>query len=382
MSTKSAIVIGAGIVGLATARALAIKGYKIKLIERTGKAVGASIRNFGMVWPIGQPDGVLYERAMRSRSIWKQVCTHAGIWYDEAGSLHLAYNNEELDVLSELQEIYKDRGYILKTPSGTINTSKAAVAANLKGSLHSQDEMIVDPREAIFKLPLWLKEKYDVELHWGKTVTDIIYPAVFIGNKKIEADEIYICSGADFETLYPEIFNAQPLTKCKLQMMRMTAQPNDWRIGPSLCGGLSLIHYNSFKKASSLKALQERYEAEYPDHIRWGIHVMVSQNQAGELTIGDSHEYGTTHEPFDRVAINQLILSYLNKMAAFMDETIIESWNGIYPKLTNGETELVLSPENGVTIINGLGGAGMTLSFGLAEQVIAGQYASSFELSH
>src|ERR1700748_2198757 len=98
MKNSSAIVIGAGIVGLATARSLAIRGYKVTVFERNEKAVGASIRNFGMIWPVGQPNGVLYERALRSKSIWKQVCKDAGLWFDEVGSLHLAYNNLELDV--------------------------------------------------------------------------------------------------------------------------------------------------------------------------------------------------------------------------------------------------------------------------------------------
>ena len=96
---KTAIVIGAGIVGLATARALAMRNYKVTVIERSGKAVGASIRNFGMIWPIGQPDGTLYERAILSRSIWKELCDEAKIWYEEAGSLHVVYQKDEWQLL-------------------------------------------------------------------------------------------------------------------------------------------------------------------------------------------------------------------------------------------------------------------------------------------
>jgi len=373
MANKTAIVIGAGIVGLATARALAVRDYKVKLIERNGKAVGASIRNFGMIWPIGQPDDVLYERAMLSRSIWKQVCDEAGIWYSEAGSLHLAYSKEEWNVLNELYEIYRNRNYTLLNSWETTEGSPAVVETNLSGSLYSRDELIVDPREAIAKIPVWLNEKYGVQFYWGKTVTDICYPSVYIGKEEMEVDEIYVCSGADFETLYPEIYTGLPITKCKLQMMRMATQPGSWRIGPSLCGGLSLLHYNSFKVAPSLNALKEKFEIDYPDYLKWGIHVMVSQNQDGELTIGDSHEYGSTHDPFNKQSINDLILSYLKQITRFKDETITESWNGIYPKLTNGKTGLIVKPEQGVILVNALGGAGMTLSFGLSEQMIANQ---------
>lgn len=371
---KTAIIVGGGIVGLATARALATRKYHVTLIERNARSVGASIRNFGMIWPIGQPDGKLYERALVSAQIWAEVCKEAVAWHDKVGSMHVAYNRWEWDVLCELAEVYRHRQYRLLSPDTVIQHSNVVVKENLLGGLYSPHEIIVDPRHALKAIPDYLHEKYEVEFLWGKGVTEINYPSVFTDEEEYQADEIYVCTGADFETLFPSFFSALPITKCKLQMMRLAAQPGNERIGPALCGGLSLIHYKSFAAAGSLPALKEYFEKKYPDYLKWGIHVMVSQNRAGELTVGDSHEYGSTHDPFDKHLINHLILDYLKDFARFKDETVIETWNGIYPKLTNSETELVLQPEEGVTIINCLGGAGMTLSFGLCEEIIGQKF--------
>jgi FAD dependent oxidoreductase TIGR03364 len=193
---RSAIVIGAGIVGLATARALAVRKYDVKVIERTDRAVGASIRNFGMIWPIGQPDGSLYERALLSSNIWKDICREAKIWHDEVGSLHLAYNKYEWDVLCELAEVYGHRNYNLLSPEVADEYSPVLVKENLLGALYSGQEMIVDPREAQSSIPSYLQEKYGVEFLWGKAVTEISYPSVFTADEEFHADEIYVCSGA------------------------------------------------------------------------------------------------------------------------------------------------------------------------------------------
>ena len=374
-SSRSAIVIGAGIVGLATARALALQGFSVRVFERSERAVGASIRNFGMIWPIGQTAGKMYDRAIRSRDIWAAIAPRAGFWHEAAGSLHLAYHPDEWRVLQELDEAFRREGRPVKLldANAVTEASGAVVKDGLLGGLHSGDEVIVDPREAIAGLPGWLAEELKIEFFWGKCVSYISDQIVYIGNdEEYEADLIFVCSGADFETLYPEQFAKQPVTKCKLQMMRLAAQPAEWRIGPALCGGLSLIHYNSFKAAPSLPGLRRRYADEMADYLQWGIHVMVSQNGRGELTVGDSHEYGLTHDPFEREFINRMILEYLRKFAQFRDWSVIENWNGVYAKLTDGDADLFFSPEPYVYIINGVGGAGMTLSFGLAEELVAG----------
>lgn len=61
-------VVGGGILGLAHAYQAAKAGRSVVLFERSPRAMGASIRNFGMVWPVGQPAGPMHKMAMAGRA--------------------------------------------------------------------------------------------------------------------------------------------------------------------------------------------------------------------------------------------------------------------------------------------------------------------------
>ena len=373
MSDKTAIVVGAGILGMATARALALKGYKVTIIEKSQQSLGASIRNFGMIWPIGQPDGHLYDRAIRSREVWKEYLKDAKINFDPCGSVHLAYDNEEKDVVEELYEhfVKSQRPVELLTPAVIQDKFNGINQHNLQCGLYSSDETIIDPREGIKHLPAYLKTYYNIDILWGTAVTNVTTNTVWSFKTKYNADLVCICSGADFETLYPSIFKELPIIKTKLQMMRFVPNNPSFKIGTAVCGGLSLLHYKSFTASNSLDKLKAKIEATLPEYLKYGIHVMVAQNDKGELTVGDSHEYGLDFEPFDNQLINEMVLKYLKKLMHIDDWTLQQSWNGIYPKMTNGDTDLFLKVEPGVYIINGIGGNGMTLSFGFAEEAVA-----------
>jgi D-hydroxyproline dehydrogenase subunit beta len=366
-------IVGAGILGLAHARAAARRGYKVTVFERNPQAIGASIRNFGMVWPIGQPLGALYDRALKSRDIWLEVAPQAGFHADACGSLHLAYRPDEMAVLEEMVETTSDSVTLL-TPAQAAEKSPAIVTQDLLGAMHSKTEVIVDPREAIGKIPVFLTAKYGVEFRFGTAVTQVNHSisdhCSFIAGGEIwNAQHIVICSGVDFETLYPEIYASSGITKVKLQMMRTAPQPDGFRLGAALCGGLTLTHYDSFAHCRSLTALKDRIAAETPEFPQWGIHVMVSQNALGELVIGDSHEYGLNPSPFDKSEINDRILNYLKKFAKTPSFEIAETWHGLYAKIP-GKTEFIVHPEPGVTIAQISGGIGMTMSFQLAEEVV------------
>ncbi|WP_413165378.1 TIGR03364 family FAD-dependent oxidoreductase [Capilliphycus salinus ALCB114379] len=371
ISTEVAIV-GAGIVGLAHALAAAKRGLNVTVFERNQQAVGASIRNFGMIWPIGQPQGLLFNRALKSREIWLEIAQKAGFHTDSCGSLHTAYRRDELAVLEEFIATTGKQidSVALLTPKQASQKSSALKTEGLLATLWSTTEVIVDPREAIAKIPAYLSAEYGVKFVWGTAVTEINSPQLIAGGKTWKADQIFVCSGRDFETLYPDIYGKSGMTKVKLQMMRTPPQPNQFKIGTSLCGGLTLTHYSGFSHCQSLSTLKNRIQAETPYFPKWGIHVMVSQNSQGELTIGDSHEYGLTPDPFNKAEINRYILDYLQTFVQVPSLEIAETWNGVYAKIP-GKTEFIAQPETGVTLVNALSGAGMTLSFGLAEEVFA-----------
>src|SRR5262249_10585833 len=109
--TADIAIVGAGILGLAHAFAAARRGRRVVGFERDRQASRASIRNFGLRWPIGQPHGTMHEMALRSRELWLEILEETGLPYWPDGSLHLAYREDEAAVAQEFAELAPGLGY-------------------------------------------------------------------------------------------------------------------------------------------------------------------------------------------------------------------------------------------------------------------------------
>jgi FAD dependent oxidoreductase TIGR03364 len=355
-------IIGAGIIGLAHAYLAAKAGLKVSVFERNPAANGASVRNFGMIWPIGQAAGQMYELALRSREIWLQMLHEASLPYLPTGSLHVAYREDEAAVGREFVQRGKPLGYACEwlDAAKTLEKTSAIRCEGLIGAVWSPTELTVDPRHVIARLPQFLSERYGVTFHFNTAVSEVT-------TGHLQADVFVVASGDDFQTLFPEIFKDAGLTRCKLQMLRTVEQPQNWALGPALAFGLTFRHYPTFAICDSLAALKARVKDETPEFDKWGIHVMASENSTRQITLGDSHEYGLEVSIFDRAHVNELILEYARQFLRVPDMQIAETWHGVYAKHPD-RPFLRLTPQEGVRIVTVTSGIGMTLSFGLAEQ--------------
>lgn len=370
-SQPTLAIVGAGIVGLAHAWMAARRGWRVRLFERDDRACGASIRNFGMVWPMGQPNGPRHRAALRSRVLWGTLAEETDLSLEPCGSIHLGYRDDEWAVLEEFAQMAPTLGYRceLLTPDEVRRRSPAARTTGLIGGLWSATEACVDPREIIARMPGWLQSQHGVELHFGTPIRQVSRREVIAGDgSSWQADKVIVAGGADFRQLYPELYQEAGFRRCKLQMMRTPPQPHGWRLGPMLAGGLTLRHYYAFGVCKSLATLKKRIAAETPELDQYGIHVMASQNSRGEVVLGDSHEYGDDIAPFDKACIDELMLRELRKIIELPDWTIEQRWHGVYP-VAPDMVQFVAEPEDNVHVVIASGGAGMTMSFGLADEL-------------
>ena len=366
-----AAIVGGGIAGLANAWMAARSGRSVVLFERDPQAKGASTRNFGMVWLIGQPLGEPYELARRSREFWLEFGGGSESWMRKCGSLHLAHHDDEWAVLQEFAAHASKAGIDVQlcSPEETLTRSPAANPDGLRGALWSEAEVAINPRAAMNDLSSWLGAEHGVTVRTDSTVVGLDgHKLTLEDGSQCEAGRIVVCAGSDIQTLYPEVLSRPELQLCKLQMMRTRPQPDDWRLGPLLAGGLTMHRYESFSVCPSQASLRQRISAEHTEIDQFGIHTMASQFPDGSVVLGDSHEYGSPLPSSDSPQINELILREERRMIHLPRWEIAERWHGIYLKHTKAPY-LLEAPADHVRIMTGLGGAGMTLSFGLAEKL-------------
>ena len=259
-------------------------------------------------------------------------------------------------------------GCRLLTPREARRRFPELAAPDLAGVLESTVELRVESREAIPRLAAWLAEAHGVRFIGETAVTAIEMPHLYTSRGVIRADRVAVCPGDDFNGLYADRLRNYPLTRCKLQMLRL-ADPG-FRLPGAMMSDLGLGRYLGYADLDAAIPLKARLAGEQGDHLKHGIHLIVVQSGDGSLVVGDSHHYAATPDPFSQDEVDALILAEFSAALGIEPSPIVERWIGTYASATDRPL-LIDMPEASVRVAIVTCGAGASTGFAIGEELIA-----------
>lgn len=359
------VVVGAGIIGLATAYAARQRGLRVLVVERHARCIGASVRNFGFVTVTGQRRGEHWQRARRTRDVWQQVAPQAGIEVIHQGLHVLAQRPEAAAVLEAFLQTEMGEGCRLLSASEMARELPLLQPGH--AVLHSPHERRVESRDALPRLAHWLEEALGVDFLWNAAVLDIDLPTVRTSRGALSAGHCVVCPGHEFGTLYPHAIAQAGIRMCTLQMLRVMPE-RAVKLPGAVMSDLSLVRYEAFADLPEAAPLRELLHAQQPAHLRWGVHLIAVQSADGSLVVGDSHVYGDAEAPFGRSDVDDLILGELHRVLRLQGTQVIERWMGTYASAHEPVFKTLVAPGVALGIITG--GTGASTSFAFAEELL------------
>ncbi len=368
-------VVGAGIVGLACALAAARRGLSVVVIDRDAQANGASIRNFGFVTITGQPRGLVWRRACRSRVVWDEIAAEANIPILQRGLWLPVRRPEAVAVLDAFMATEMGEGCRLLSGDEARRWAPEATGPEIAATLWSPHDLRVESRTAIPRLAAWLADRFGTVFLRQTAVHAVEPPRIVTARGLVEAEAAVVCPGDDFVSLFPDRLADAGLVRCKLQMMRL-ASPG-FALPAPLMSDLGLVRYGGYADLPEAAALRARLEAEQGDALADGVHLIAVQDADGALVVGDSHQDGTTPDPFASEAVDRLILDEWRAATGRPAPPVLQRWTGTYARGPNASLIEVPYPRVRLALVTAGNGASTGFAFG--EAVIADLFEETSE---
>lgn len=367
------IVVGGGILGMAHAWAAARRKLSVAVLERSHQAQGATIRNFGQVLVTGQAPGVMMELARESRRLWLELAAQAGFHVRSKGSLVLARNRQELDVLAQFAHgRARELGVACRLLDGReLAGFFEGRLAHHHGALQGLDDLQIYSRDALPAITASL-QAMGVTVHTNAHVHAAQDGRVQSTVGDFTADSIYVCPGHDYVSLHRGLLQSVKPSVTRLQMLKVRAEDAGWQLDRPLLTGLSCLHYGAFSDLPLAQALREQVQQRHGKLLDQGIHLLISPTPAGDLIIGDSHDYGQQASPFNQEETDQLMLDLAQTVLGCRVQ-VLQRWQGVYG--AKGPAPFsVLRADAGTLVTVMHTGLGMTTGLAIGERNVAARY--------
>ncbi|MGW8455879.1 MULTISPECIES: TIGR03364 family FAD-dependent oxidoreductase [Streptomyces] len=363
------IVVGAGVVGTMHAWHAVDRGHEVVQIERESEARGASLRNFGQIWVSGRAGGEELATALRARELWQEIGGRVpGVGFRACGSLTPLRGELETAVAEAAvaRADAADRGYRLLT-ADEARVLNPALRGDFTGALWCERDAAVEPRTAQLALKQALLASGRYTFLGGREVREVVGAAsVRDDHGDIHTgDAVILATGAWLGGLVRELAGpGLPVRRVRLQMMQTDPLGED--LTTSVADADSFRYYPAYR-GDALEALNSG-QPQAPTAAEHRMQLLMVQRRDGGLTIGDTHEYehpfafDTVQEPYDH--LTRVVESFIGRPLP----RVRRRWAGVYAQCTD-TTRVVHRQQvrDGVWLVTGPGGRGMTCSPAIAE---------------
>ncbi len=348
MTRLRVVVVGAGIVGAACARALARRGAKVTVVDDGPIGGGATAAGMGHLVVMDDSDAQ-FTLTHFSQRLWNELATSLSddCEFDPTGTLWVAVDDEEMAEVRRKHDYYAARG----VQSEILDAKGLAEAEpNLRpgcvGGLRVPGDRVLYPPCAA----RWLLNdalQHGATFRHGSTVERIgDRSAVLRDGLRIEADAIVVATGAAAVKLLPEL----PIRPRKGHLVITDRYPGFVRH--------QLIELGYLKSAHG--------------HAKESVAFNVQPRKTGQILLGSSRQFDVEHREVDAHLLPRMVARGVEYMPALAKLSALRVWTG-FRAATPDSLPLIgpLPRLPGVFVAAGHEGLGITTSLGTAELIAA-----------
>ncbi len=357
---------GGGILGTWHALELRRAGYAVQHLDADPAPVGASVRNFGLLWVSGRRSGAELDAARRSRRRWEEIGDLvAGIGFRANGSLTVATTDDERRVMQSFAALPDaDERKIRFLEPAQLVARNPALRGEVAGGLHCADDALVEPRRALGALRTHLADRGHYEFHGGCRVVAVEEGAlVDAAGARWEGDVVIVAPGAAFGPL-PGARRVAPLVR-RVRLQMLETAPFARTLTTSVADADTLRYYPAYEVVD-----RAPLGPQGPVAAAHHLQLLMVQRPDGGLTIGDTHAY---EEPFAFALDEEPFLELLSRAARLLGTApppVRQRWEGVYAQSTDGAVCAREELTTGVWMVTGPGGRGMTCAPAIAADTL------------
>jgi sarcosine oxidase subunit beta len=369
------VVIGGGIIGCATASALAREGVRVTLIERADIAAGASGRNHGLIfYPQTEVTEDLYRR---SHDLYREIAASSvvDVALDERprGLMLVVAKESEWPEAGREAEASAGGGVAIdRLDSAGLHAAEPNLNPALLGGYFIDDGYLLDPAAMTLALA------YDAVAHGAEVLTHVDVKQVVVEKGKvrgvaadkgvISAGTVVVAAGPWTSKLLRPLGVDLPIIGARgwLLLLRSMPKVTNHLIESS---GWHLTHGDPGPPEVTVSGYASGREPE-PAHVG----LLVQQNRSGHVLLGGSRLSSMHEGPEGHEVTLEIARRAAETVPLLAGAPIAATWSGVRPMSPDGVPLIGwLKEVEGLFIATGHGGQGVMLGGGtgiLAAQMI------------